>query len=156
MPANSITKEQWASVQEELAGSFAMVAFQHGEVRVSINRARVSESRSALAVYLDGQICVSWGHPCVKDGYREDICRYWRRRSSAVYSPKEKARLIKAYGKRRVKQHFPNLDDAYVWWDCTFNTAQSLVTQFKKLDGLKVLAIGFAACQTLAGGEHGF
>lgn len=131
-----ITKEQWAAIEKRLRGSWGCVVFIYKGKVINVNRVRQSESKTVLVVYIGGEIKGSWF--LEKDGKLEEplVKELWRKRSIAVYKPKEKAKLIKAFGKRGVKEYFPNIDKVTIMYDSNFNTAKSLCSKFKKLDGL--------------------
>jgi hypothetical protein len=146
----SITTEEWKQIEEELQGVFATACFNLEQVEIVIQRKRISESTTVLAVFLDGEIRPAWGfdsheqnHPLVE--------RVWRKRSRSIYSPKEKARIYKSFGKRAGKKYFPKIEESQYWLDSSFTTAASLVRQFKKISGLELGYIGYkkqeaAAC----------
>jgi ABC-type uncharacterized transport system substrate-binding protein len=64
----------------------------------------------------------------------------WRRQTRAVYPPSKKKELIKTFGVREAKRVFPNIDKVIEFWNPDFKTAASLVRQFKKIDGLELVA----------------
>lgn len=134
----SISKEQWEQIERDLTG-FTRIEFISGDLKVSVSRKRVSENKLGLVVYLNGEIDL--GLISVKESeHNDDIKKFWRRRSRAVYSAADKARIIKAFGKREAKKSF-NLDRASIWYEPVFPTTKALIRQFKKIDGLE-LAIG--------------
>ncbi|WP_115720173.1 hypothetical protein [Gallaecimonas mangrovi] len=138
----AITKEKWAEIQENLAGYFAAVEFKNGDTKITIRRTNVAEGRTALAVYVDGYIRGAWTFPNGKE-FRDDIPLYWRKRTSAAFSPKRKANIIKRLGKRLAQKTFGDLDKVLVHYDPLFNTAKTLVSQYKKIDGLELVSCGF-------------
>ena len=133
----AITKEQWAKIQERLKSSFATMQFIVGEHTISVERRSVSESKTALAVFVDGKI--EWKNAFDSDGGRPDIItKVWRRRSKAIFPPAKKAKLLKNFGKRKAKEYFPKMDEVMESYDPFFNTAASLVRQFKKIEGIEL------------------
>lgn len=144
----SIRKEHWQQVEAELKSSIASVRFKLGDDEISVRRVRTSESKTALAVYINGQI------KGAELGLIKDVPelnqKVWRKRTKAKYSPKHKAQIIKIWGKRAAKKHYEDLEEQYVYFDPTFNTAASVVRQFKKLDGLKVVKVGLKTAEELA------
>src|SRR5690606_38324265 len=119
----------------------ASVKFQMESDAITVKRVRIKENRLALAVYINDQII--WKHGIQNDEQPELIRKVWRKRTVAAYSPVKKQKIIKSFGKRRAKELFPSLDKVTTYYDPTFNTAKSVVRQFKKLDGLAVVKIGF-------------
>lgn len=137
----SITTEQWQKIEENLTTGMASVKFQMGSDAITVKRVLIKENRLALAVYINDQIV--WMHGMQRNEQSELICKVWRKRTVATYSPVKKQKIIKGFGKRRAKELFPSLDKVTTYYDPMFNTAKSVVRQFKKLDGLVVTKIGF-------------
>ncbi len=137
----SISTELWQKIEENLTTSMASVKFQMESDAITVKRVRIKENRLALAVYINDQII--WKHGMQNDEQPELIRKVWRKRTVAAYSPVKKQKIIKSFGKRRAKELFPSLDKVTTYYDPTFNTAKSVVRQFKKLDGLAVVKIGF-------------
>jgi hypothetical protein len=133
-----ISKEQWTGIENELAGFYPHMKFKYQGREISINRVKVKEGKYDLAVYVDGYIKGAWTNP-KWESFDPIVKDVWRERKKAVYPPKEKARLIKAFGKREAKRVFKNLDEVFISYEPTFTSAKSLVRQFKKLEGLEVI-----------------
>jgi hypothetical protein len=148
-----ISKDQWLSIQKELAGSFCSAEFVWQDHKISVRRVRLSESKTALAVYIDDTIQPAKGWPD-SDHHDPMVEQIWRKRSKAVFSPAKKAKIEKTLGKRRARQTFSNLDKTYEWFDPIFTTAASLVRQFKKLDGLVLIKCGYKVADELAADEQ--
>ncbi|MDO6804055.1 MULTISPECIES: hypothetical protein [unclassified Oceanobacter] len=51
-----ITKGQWQAIASELSSQFASVTFQLDDDEVTVNRVRLTENKTALAVYINGSI----------------------------------------------------------------------------------------------------
>lgn len=132
-----ISKEKWTEIEQTLKGFCFTVQFQYGEYKISIERVRASENQMVLCVYIDGEIKGGWftgdneRPACIPD--------VWRKRTKAVYSAKFIKQVEKIYGKRKCKVEYPDLHSKQIYHDCTFNTAKSLVSQFKKLANLELL-----------------
>ncbi len=142
----AISNEQWAEVQRELEGLYAQAKFRYEGVRIQVTRVAVSEGKYALAVYLDGSICAGWGHADIggpNPSFKPVTEMLWRKRSKAMYPPKEKERLIKEFGKRKAENFFPGFNKTQVWYEAVFMSASSLVRQYKKLEGLELVSVGY-------------
>lgn len=135
-----LNKEQQQKLTEELQGFFARAEFQLDQHRITIKRVRVSESTTALAVYVDDQIRVK--DMAFGEEPRAIIKKVWRKRQKGAYSPAQIKQIEKKLGKRRALRVFTRLHNKIYFYDATFNSATSLVRQFAKLDGLQVVAIG--------------
>lgn len=134
-----IDKEQWADLESKLASYLVGVELQYKGHKLNIKRERDGESKTVLAVYIDGIIKGSWFLPDAED--RPDIVSdVWRKRSKRVYSHQKKAKIIKQFGKRQAMRVFPDIDKAIEFYDPYFNTSKTLIRQFKKLDGLELIS----------------
>ena len=136
---SQISKEQWVAIEEKLKSDwFPTVSFQFRKHEVSVSKERYSENRPCLVVYIDGVWKGVWTRGD-DEVYGPLVKLFWRKRTSAIFKPKQKAKIIKNFGKRKAKEYFPKLDEVSVRWMPDFNTAASLVRQFKKVDGLTLL-----------------
>jgi hypothetical protein len=137
----AITKEQWQQVEQELAQSVCHVTFKIDDEEVSVSRRLVSESKLELYVYINGYVKGEWY------SYKDDAeltrpkCfkAVNRKRTRSLYSPKEKAQVIKAIGKRAAAKHYPRLNDKLEFYTPNFATAKSLVAQFKKIPNIELV-----------------
>lgn len=136
----SISKEQWASIEERLKGFYFSVKFTLSGHEITVQKVRYKENQYALCVYIDGSWKGLWMTGDKDPVYDPIVKQVWRKRSRALYSPAKKARIRKSFGVRRTKEMFPDLDKAIVMWMPDFKTAASLVRQFKKIDGLELVA----------------
>ena len=143
----SISKELWQQIEEELKGIFGSASFKLDGHEISIERRSKTEGMTVLCVFIDGKIEYKFIQP---DKHPSEIhSKVWRTRKVSVYSPKEKQRIYKEFGKRKAKEYFPNLEKKGAYLDSTFNTALSLVRQFKKLEGLEVVKVGVKTAEEL-------
>lgn len=138
---SEITNEQWEAIEKELRGSMPRVEFEYQGRTLTIRRLRHNENESLLNVFIDGYIRGVWMMPenSEFDPIGNEV---WFEKKQAVYKPKEKARLIKDFGKRKAYQYFPRLDEKVVTYSPTFGSARTLVRQYKKLAGLKLTRLG--------------
>ena len=138
----SITKEQWDQIEKELKGMFGTVTLGLEGKELQIRRSQVAEGRWELIVYIDGSFKPAWGWSS-GEAYWPFVEKIWRKRSKAHYSPKRQKEIIKIWGKRRAKKDFPNLEEKIHWYEPIFKTAKSLVSQYRKIEGLEVVCIGY-------------
>lgn len=146
--AEAITKQQWEEIESKLQGLLATVKFRYKGQELTVQKGFVSESKMALHVYIDGYIKGDWAfldYPAGSEG-RSDrepppaiIRDVWRKQNKAVYSPQRKQKMIKAVGKRRAYEIFPNLDEKRILYWPDFAKAKTLVRQFSKLDGITLV-----------------
>ncbi|MEC8325869.1 MAG: hypothetical protein VX100_07215 [Pseudomonadota bacterium] len=138
----SISKEQWAAILEELKGFMPSVKFTLGDDEISIKKVLVKENKTALAVYINGEIKGGW---MMEDQATETVKKCWRTRTQALYSSNNIKKIEKLYGKRGAKKLYPELRDKAVYYDPFFNTANSIVSKYKRIEGLSLITIGHTA-----------
>ena len=131
----SISKEQWAEIEEKLKGYYAYIKFQHQDTEVCVIRVDAGEGRTKLVVYLNDQICAGWGWPNC-DAFNPLVELFWSKRLTSIYKPKKIKELEKIFGKRGAKKEIPNLHKKITWYHPYFSKASVLVRQFKRIEGL--------------------
>ncbi|WP_447077698.1 hypothetical protein [Shewanella algae] len=135
-----ISKEQWQQLETEMSALFVDVHFKYQGHELSIRRERDGESKTVLAVYIDGVIKGGW--IVIKQDLAEDapsiIPEVWCQRSKAIYTAKQIAQIEKVWGKREAKKEHPRLHEKLVWHQPWFPKASVLCRQFKKLKGLEL------------------
>ena len=141
--ASAPSKDLWQKVEEHLKSSlFPRAEFIVGEHTISVQKVGAGENKQALAVYIDGVIKGAWF------GFGDAeipaiVPLAWSKRERSLYKPAERARLEKAFGKRRAREMFPKLEDKMVHYDPYFNTAKSLVTKLKRIEGIRLVKVGY-------------
>ncbi|EPG7578644.1 hypothetical protein M0K77_003065 [Providencia rettgeri] len=131
----SISKEQWEKIEGDLKDYFASVDFQYKGIEISVRRVSIGEGRTALAVFLDGEMRSGWGWPN-SDVFNPLVECFWSKRQKSYYSPTKVKKLEKIYGKRRVKKEISNLHEKFTWYHPYFSKASVLVRQFKRIKEL--------------------
>ncbi|HCT7706589.1 TPA: hypothetical protein OT801_000583 [Morganella morganii] len=133
----SITKEQWAGIEESLKAHYVVIKFQYQDTEIAVTRVSVSEGRTKLAVYFNGKIGGAWGLPDSENF--NPLCKlFWHKRTKSLYTPGQIKDLEKAYGKRAVKREIPDLYTKYTYYRPHFAKASVLVRQFRRIKGLTV------------------
>ncbi|EHR5461929.1 hypothetical protein KUM02_000362 [Vibrio parahaemolyticus] len=138
-----ITKEMWEDIEAEMSGSWVAIAFNYKGHEVSVNRVRVSESKTSLQVYIDGFVKGEWvsfseGKDGISDKAPAILADVWCKKTKARHDNKFKTAVTKIYGKRGVKKEYPDLDEKLVFYIPNFSKASVLCRQFKKLEGLEL------------------
>ncbi|ENU1229329.1 hypothetical protein [Providencia rettgeri] len=131
----SISKEQWEKIEGDLKDYFASVDFQYKGIEIGVRRVSIGEGRTALAVFLDGEMRSGWGWPN-SDVFNPLVECFWSKRQKSYYSPTKVKKLEKIYGKRRVKKEISNLHEKFTWYHPYFSKASVLVRQFKRVKEL--------------------
>lgn len=137
----SINNEQWKLVEGELRNTFGQVTFKLGDDDIRIAKAMASETKLVLVAYINEEYCHGWSDPD-HELYKPVTEILWRKRTRRVWSPVQVKKIMKIYGKRRAKSEFPDIDDVITWRVPCFNTAKSVVTQYKRIKGLELICIG--------------
>ncbi|MTC34161.1 hypothetical protein GKR67_05985 [Providencia alcalifaciens] len=130
-----ISKEQWVKIEGDLKDYFASVDFQYKGIEIGVRRVSIGEGKTALAVFLDGEIRTGWGWTN-SDVFNPLVECFWSKRQKSYYSPTRVKKLEKIYGKRRVKKEISNLHEKLTWYHPYFSKASVLVRQFKRIEGL--------------------
>ncbi|WPA91027.1 hypothetical protein QS795_011070 [Providencia zhijiangensis] len=130
-----ISKEQWVKIEGDLKDYFASVDFQYKGIEIGVRRVSIGEGKTALAVFLDGEIRTGWGWTN-SDVFNPLVECFWSKRQKSYYSPARVKKLEKIYGKRRVKKEISNLHEKLTWYHPYFSKASVLVRQFKRIEGL--------------------
>ncbi len=143
---SNITKEQWEKLEETMANGWVSVRMRYQGYELYISRVKTSESKTALAVYIDDVFKSSWGYPAelLPDNHVDEskptiIADVWKKRTKARYSAKHIKTWEKIYGKRRAKKENPDLHDRWEYFEPLFPKASVLCRQFKKLKGLELI-----------------
>lgn len=141
-----VTPEQWEQIEQELQGFYGKVTLKLQGRELTLVKSMYSENRLAIVVYIDGKYKPAWGLPEHKerDPFVDQI---WRKRTKSLYPPKKKAKIIKVLGKRRASKEF-ELDKKYIGYVPVFNTAKSLINQYKKIKDLEFISIGITTGET--------
>lgn len=136
----TISKEQWAGIQNTLSDLYSRVEFKlpSGEI-IAVYKAMVSENKLALTVWIDDTRSEAWGWPTHK-GFRPITKQVWRRKT---YKPGASI-IRRASQTRDGKRWLKRKENAYLhevveYWVCYFTTAASLVRQFRKIEGLELV-----------------
>ncbi|MDO6497350.1 hypothetical protein [Photobacterium sanguinicancri] len=140
----TISKALWEKIEEKMRQGWVSIKMDYKGHGLHICRVKLSENKTALAVYIDGVINQSWGG--IDSGIVEApdntpviVKDVWKKSSKARYSPKQIKSLEKVYGKRKAKQQYPDLHARWEFFVPTFSKASVLCRQFKNLEGLTLL-----------------
>lgn len=139
-----ISKEKWKEIELALSLTFVHVHFKYKGYELAVSRVRVNENKTCLQVYIDGEIRGAWftsDDDCTDSDNPTILKDVYKERSISRYSPSHIKRYEKIYGKRRVKKEFPNMHDKRSYLTPTFSKSSVLCRQYKKLDGLELVAL---------------
>ena len=137
----AIPKEKWEEIEKQLIGSYGTVEFSLDGHKLTASKKFIAENKLAIVVYIDNEIMPAWGMVS-SDKFKPLVEKVWAKRAKSIYTPKKQKEIIKAFGKRGAKKHFPNLEEKVHWYECYFNTFSVFKRQYQKLEGLEVVAIG--------------
>lgn len=134
-----ITKEQWAEIEKELAYYFGCKTFRLGKDEIFVAREAWTEGERRLIVYFNGTLRPAWTHRQDDKNYNPLVEKFWCKKSRAKWRAKFRASMTKIYGKKRVYQECPDLDEKLIFYVPYFAKAKALVAQFKKIEGLELI-----------------
>lgn len=132
-----ITKEQWEDIKSKLSSPFDSVNFMLDGKKLTVKKQCISDTQLAWIVYIDGTINVTWGYP-TEETFLPLVEKVWHKKTKSLYTAKEKAKIIKIWGKRKAKAYFPELDKKMIMYRAMFSKYSVLEKQFKKIDGLEL------------------
>lgn len=144
-----ITKAEWAQIENDISRSYVDVEFTYKGFKLTVNRVRVSESKTELVVYINGRINHGWSTAHIdwvkvseelKSQVPPILADVWRERTKSLYTAKEIKEQEKIWGKRECKKM--GIYTKYHYYEPFFSKASVLVRQFKKLDGLELVSVG--------------
>ncbi|AWX98700.1 hypothetical protein A8139_21480 [Marinomonas primoryensis] len=136
-----ITKEQWEEIEKALKGSMGVVKFKLGEKQITLEKRFIKENVMVICVFINGKLEQKAGWP--GDDYDPAIEPIWNKRSRSVYSPNDKKRAEKIFGKRRAKKEFDDWDKRVEWYEPFFKTFASMQRKYKKIEGLEFVRTDF-------------
>jgi len=141
----SLTKDQWNQVRAELdrALGWGECVLMIDGVRITLMREFISKNKVAIAVYRNGFFSLKGCWPRDAE-HTPELVSVYRRRSKAAYVGKKKAELIKVFGKREARKVF-DIDRVSVWYEPWFPTYGALERQYKKLENVELVSIGYGA-----------
>lgn len=136
----AITKEQWQQLETEMAGLMVNISFSYQGHELTIRRCRAGESKTVLAVYVDGVFDNKWVTQIknLPSDAPQILPEVWCHKTTSRYKQKDIAEIEKIYGKRRAKKEYPDLHGKLVWLSPCFSKASVLCRQLKKLNGLEI------------------
>lgn len=137
----TISKTQWEKIQETLSGFlFDPVEFRmpSGEV-IAVHKRFISENRTAIFVWIDSQRDPIWGNPYFEE-FRPIVKQVWHR---STFKPGAKIirKIAKEKGGEKLlkRKEYRHLHEVKEYWNYHFPTASTLVSQFRKIDGLELV-----------------
>ncbi|EGR1039129.1 hypothetical protein EFU28_04975 [Vibrio cholerae] len=153
LKSQPITKEMWQQIEKEMSDGWVNIVFAYKGHELTVNRVRVSESKTCLQVYIDGFIRGEWLGCSSDEGFSDKapaiLPDVWGKKTKAKYSARFKARMTKILGKRGVKKEWPDLDCLWVFYVPNFSKASVLCRQYKKLEGIELVSAHFVKAEGL-------
>ncbi|MGX9455537.1 hypothetical protein ACWU37_16620 [Photobacterium damselae subsp. damselae] len=144
-----ITKAEWEEIEDDLSRGYVDVDFTYKGFELAVSRVWVSESKTALVVYINGRINHGWGTAHIdfvkaseefKSLVPSILADVWKARTKSLYTAKEIKEQEKIWGKRECKRM--GIYRKFHYYEPYFSKASVLVRQFKKLDGLELASVG--------------
>lgn len=136
-----ISQEMWKRIEAEMEQTYVGLSFMYKGHKLTVERAKKSESKTCLLVYIDGVIKSAWGQLINKipEDAPSILQEVWNTSRMSCWTPTEIKKIEKVYGKREAKKRFPNLHDKLVYVHPEFSKASVLCRKFRKLKGIEVV-----------------
>jgi hypothetical protein len=136
-----IKKEQWEEIEKALKASMCAVKFKLGEKQITLEKRFIKENVLVICVFINGKLDQSLGWP--GEHFDPIVEMLWNKRARSVYSPNDKKRAEKIFGKRRAKKEFDDWDKRVEWCEPFFKTSASMLRKYKKIEGLEFVRTDF-------------
>lgn len=137
----TLSKDTIERIERELSVPYGMVDLDCDGYRVAIRVEPYRKLSYSLTVYVNGQ----WRGEWVK-GQCEEARRFMCPSSRSLYTPKRKAEIVKALGKRQAAKVFPKLNEKMVIYLPNWRSPRSMLRHFCKTnERIAVLSVGMPA-----------
>ena len=136
-----ISKDKWKQIEEKLKAYYLVdVKFKLGDDVISIDRRRISESKTVLAVFINGEIRGEWCNQ-KSEAFKPIAHTVWRKIFKPWYSKQKLAAAKKKLGIRSFNRLFSKEEQTggQTYFTPYFPSSRTLISQFKKIDGLELV-----------------
>lgn len=123
----SLSKEQKESVIQDLSSLFKTVKLNCDGYEITLRLMR-HKMKLIIAIYINGEVKGMWSSK--PEEYPES--KFLAVRKKSVYTPSEKAKILKEFGKRDAKKQF-NIDQQFEYRLPYFSTARSALNHLIKV-----------------------
>ena len=130
-----MNKIDWKEIQNELKSLFCKVEFELDGHKITIQNERTSETKSVFALYIDGYIKGKWNEKNFPI-----VSKVWFSRSSYVYNKKNREKFYRKFGKKFCQEN--GIDEKISYLIPYFSSSRTLISQFKKIEGLRFVNLG--------------
>lgn len=146
----AISKEQWAKILATAKTNWFSLEFSLRGYAIQVCRKQISESRTVLAVFINGKIEGRWSKDLneinAEDALDSVLVQVWFHRFKALYKRAQLQHLVKlkkSLGVKRFKEIYgPDPQKAgFTYLIPYFSTASTLVRQFRKIEGLELVKL---------------
>lgn len=139
-----ISKDKWKEIEETLSQYFFMnVKFKIGNDIITVTRQRETESKTVLVVYINDKYSHAWQDE-QHELFNPITHKVWKKTSKRMMSKQKIDALKKKYGVRAFNNVYSKREQEAVisYFMPFFSSSRSLVSQFKKIDGLEFIGDG--------------
>ena len=136
-----ISKDKWKQIEEKLKAYYLVnVKFKLGEDVITIDRQRISESKTVLAVFINGEIRGAWCNQEYEE-FKPIAHTVWRKIFKPWYSKQKLDAAKKKFGVRSFNRLFSKEEQTggHTYFTPYFPSSRTLISQFKKIDGLELV-----------------
>ncbi len=139
-----LSKEDFERIQRELSTPYGMVDLDCDGYKIAVRIQQVKSLSYAPMVYVNGVIKGEWYR-----GDCEEAKRFMCQRNRSVYTQKNKAGILKDFGKRGAKKYFPNLDDKHTYYVPYWRSVAAMLRHFCRTnESVSIVSLGYPLGET--------
>jgi len=126
----------WGKVEQSLSSTIGRVVFALDNHEITVTLERLSPTKNVFAVYIDGMIKGAW----TKENF-PIISKVWFSSCKRLFSQKRIDNILQGLPKKYHKKYIKdlNLDAKIEAINPYFGSIKTLIHQYKKIDGLKLV-----------------
>jgi hypothetical protein len=136
---SELSKEDVQKIDTELAFPFGCVVLRCDDDTVTIQVQRTKPRRYDLMIYVNGWFKGTYLKPDTKEN------RFYRPVKAKCYKPAERAKIIRAFGKRQGARLFPKLDETFTYWMPSWLAPGPMLRHFARVsNSVALVSVGTA------------
>lgn len=105
-PRKVPTKEQWAALEQKLAGFMGSARLRVDGFDLELHTHRVFSLKQYVVVYVDGHKRGAWSFKQEDGNFHEVAIRFYAPRSKFLWGKKERSKVARAMGKAAANERF--------------------------------------------------
>lgn len=132
-----VSKEQWRLIKDELSGTFGAIDFMMGDIKLSIYKTQISDTKLGYQVFIDEKINLAWGYSS-EELFNPITETVWDKKTIPLYKPARKKEIIKALGIREARKSF-DVDKEAIYYNPYFTSYNVFERKYKKIKNLELI-----------------